>query len=103
MAFWKDKEGKEVSLKEFITRWKEGISKVTPLQQTGSTIFFTYMMLVGILCGMIVAVLAWDKFWWGFIILLAAFGNTTVSLIGLNQKYAQLKQIYNQINEVKGG
>lgn len=100
MIIWKDRAGKDVEAKEFFRRWKEGIQKVTPLQQTQSQMFFTFMTIVGIVCGFIISLWQWDKLWWLAIILFAALGNTTIGYIGLYQRYSQLKKIQEMM---KGG
>ena len=99
MAFWTDKEGNKLSLKEFMAKWKEGINRVTPIQQIQSQVIFTFITLIGLLCGIVVTIFNFSSLWWLCIILVAAFGNTTVGLIGLNQKLILLKQI----EEMKGG
>ena len=90
---WKDKEGKEVSRKEFMERWKKGIASVTPLQQVKSQILFTYITIIGLLCGIVVSIWKFSTLWWLGIILLAGLGNTIVGLVGMYQKKFQLQNI----------
>jgi hypothetical protein len=82
----KDKTGKEYTYKEFISKWKEGIEGITPLQQTKSQINGTRLMLVGLLCGIVVLAFKITTTWWIEIILAAGLFNTYISLIGLKQK-----------------
>jgi hypothetical protein len=96
---WKDREGKEVSRKEFIERWKKGIAMVTPLQQTKSQIFFTYITIIGLLCGIVVSIWQFKTLWWLAIILLAGLGNTIIGLIGIIQKRNQLERVEKMIKE----
>lgn len=99
MKIWKTRKGEWITPKEFFSRWGKGIEGVTPLQQTKSQIFFTIITLVGILCGIVVSIIAWKTLWWLGIILIAGFGNTIVGFIGIYQKYKQLKRVEAMINE----
>ena len=90
MKVWTDKEGKRLTSKEFGERWIEGIKKVTPTQQVGMQVYFTWLTIVGLLCGIIVTIIAIKTLWWLLIILVAGLGNTIVGLIGLYQKYFSL-------------
>ena len=98
MKIWRDKEGKWLTPKEFSERFKKGVEGITPIQQTKSTIVFTWITLIGILAGFCLALALFSKFWWGAIILFAAGGNTAVSLIGLYQKYKREKEIQDRLN-----
>lgn len=93
MKVWTDREGKKVTGKEFMQRWAEGVKSVTPIQQVRSQILFSYITIIGLLCGIVVSIMFWSKMWWVFIILLAAIGNTVVGLIGIYQRYTALKNI----------
>lgn len=93
MKIWRDKSGKWIDFKEFSQRFAKGLEGVTPVQQNASQLFFTWITLIGLLCGIVVSIIAWDKMWWVFIILVAAVGNTIVSIIGLKQKHTQLKRV----------
>lgn len=88
----KDKQGKEYTFKEFTTKWKKGISGITPLQQVKSQISGTYLMIIGLLCGVVVLAFSFKKNWWVEIILVAGLFNTCIQLIGLKQKRNVLKQ-----------
>jgi hypothetical protein len=81
MAFWKDREGKEVSFKEFIRRWKEGAMTLSPLQQAKTAMTGYYITLFGMIWGIYFSYIF--EFWWLAVILignliitgLAAYGN----------------------------
>lgn len=93
MKILKDKQGNKLSRKEFMERWKQGIEKITPLQQVGFQIRSTWIMLVGVVCGIGISLYAIDTLWWLLFILIGALGNTTVQQIGLYQKrFAYEKQ-----------
>lgn len=91
MYFWKDNQGNKLSFKQFSKRWKEGIQKITPLQQARVQVRSTVIMLIGILAGIVVSIMNFSKIWWVTIILVGVFGFTTVQLIGLLQKKIALE------------
>ena len=100
MKVWTDKKGNKLTAKEFITRWKAGINAVTPLQQARSQLLFSYIVILGLICGIIVSISAWKTLWWLAIVLVGSLGIQIISVIGLYQKYSMLKKIE---DEVKGG
>ena len=91
MKVWTDKEGKAVSGKEFMTRWKQGIEKVSSLDKVKMQILFTYIVLLGIIIGIISVI--YGKMWWLLVVLIGSFGLTIVSLIGIYQQYYAYKNI----------
>lgn len=100
MKFWKDKDGKKLTFKEFMVRWKLGIEGITPLQQVKGQLNSTYIMLIGIACGFVISLFGFKNLWWLSIILGAAFFNTLISALGLFQK----KIAFDRLNElIKGG
>lgn len=96
MAFWTDKQGNKLTAKEFMQRWKQGIESVTPLQSTRSQLMFSYMIIVGLICGIVTSFLALETLWWLVITLCGALGIQILSVIGVYQKYQLLLRISNQ-------
>lgn len=96
---WKDREGKEVSGKEFIERWKAGISRVTPLQQVNTQLLFSLITVLGLLCGIIVSIWKISSLWWLGIILIAGLGNTIAGMIGIYQRKMHLERVNRMIKE----
>ena len=94
--FMKDKKGEELSFKQFMSRWKEGMEGVTPLQQISMQVKSTWIMLLGIFCGIVVVSFAVKTLWWLLIILIGAFFNTSVMQLGQWQK----KRIYQNMEEM---
>lgn len=86
MKILKDKQGNKLTRKEFMERWKKGIEMITPLQQVTFQIRSTWIMLVGVVCGIGISLYAIDTLWWLLFILVGALGNTGVQQIGLYQK-----------------
>ena len=104
MKVWTDKEGKKITASEFLERWKEGIKKatleMTPKQQVLGQLISSYMVLIGLICGIIVAIFKAKSLWWLIIILVGSFGVTLFQTVGFYQKY---KLFANLDNMLKGG
>lgn len=103
MKIWRDKSGKWIDAKEFGIRFKKGVASVKPIQQTSMQILFTWITVIGIMCGIVVCIITIKTLWWLLIILVAALGNTFVGLLGTYQKYLQLKKIEAMIKEEHSG
>lgn len=86
MKFWKDKEGNELTFKEFTKRWKDGVNGITPIQKLKTQITATRIQLLGIFLGLIVTSIAYENLWWVAIILFGALINTGVQHLGLTQQ-----------------
>jgi hypothetical protein len=82
-------------MSEFFKRWGEGIRNITPFQSARITYFNTWIMVLGIILGLI---FTFDKVWWLFIILIAALVNTLIVQAGNYQKYKLLKGIKEGLN-----
>ena len=95
----KDKQGNEITRKEFMQRWKQGIEGITPLQQTTTQIKSTWIIIFGLLAGIIISIMNLKTLWWLLIILTGGLGNTAMQIIGLYQKKFQLKRF----EEMQGG
>ena len=103
MKIWRTRDGEWIEGKEFLKRWGKGIEGVTPFQQSKSQLLFTWITVIGILCGIGISIYAYKTLWWLVIVLIAALGNTIVALIGLYQRYKQLKRIDETFKEVNNG
>lgn len=90
-----DKDGKCITYSEFMTRWKEGIKNITPLQQSKILYHNNWMMLIGLLCGVVITSFNFSSMWWVTIILVAGFINTLIIQIGNYQKYCSLLDLEN--------
>jgi len=78
--------GEKISWKEFMLRWKKGMKGVTALQQTKSQMWGMYIMLVGIVGGIVVTFIDIKTLWWVTIILIGALFNTCIQWLGMWQK-----------------
>ena len=92
----KDKFGNQLTWKQYMDRWKNGIDKVNPYQQTLIQINSTYIMVFGILAGIVICIIGIKNLWWLLIILTGALGNTLVQLLGLYQKKNLLKLVFEE-------
>ena len=88
----KDKKGNKILVGEFMKKWKKGIENVPPLKQTQIQIRSTQITQLGIFLGIIMCIISIKTLWWLLIILLGAFFNTWMSIIGMKQKERQLKE-----------
>lgn len=93
------KNYRKLGHKKFMQRWKQGIEGITPLQQANNQIFFTIIVIIGILCGFTIALINLKTLWWLAIILFGALGNTLVSLVGLYQRRFMLQKFDTNIEE----
>ena len=86
MKVWTDRQGNELTFKEFMERWKAGIEGLTPLQTTKTQLHSTKLVILGIVLGMIFSLLDFKRLFWLFIILLGSFGITLSQMVVLWQK-----------------
>ncbi len=90
--FWKARNGSELSFKEFMKSWKEGVEGITPLQQTKTTLWSYPLVLGGILTGIVITIL--KKQWWLVLILSGSLPMTLIGLLSTWQKFKQQSKIY---------
>lgn len=88
----KDKEGNEITFKEFMARWKTGIDGITPLQKTNTQVTATRIQILGLILGLIFTSISYKNMWWITIILVGALINTGVQYLGLIQTRNNLKK-----------
>jgi len=93
MTFWKDKQGNELTFKEFMSRWKKGIEGVTALQQLKMQINSMYIMIIGLICGIVITLIAPGRLWWLTIILFGGLFNIVIQYLGVWQKKKMLENI----------
>ena len=98
MKVWKDKQGNALDTKDFLKRWKQGIEDITPLQQARVQYHNTWIIIVGIIAGMVFSAFTIKSLWWLLIILLGALFNTGVVQIGNYQKYKVLERMEESLN-----
>ena len=98
--FWKDRQGKRLSLKQFIKRYKEGVVNITPLQQTKTTLWSFIPLFAGIIWGIIV--MAMGSTWWMVLILGGSLPITSIQFIGNLQKYKAQKKCKEAMDEALG-
>lgn len=94
----RDASGKKITVKEFMTRWKEGIQNVNQFQQTKINLFGYWIMIAGLLIGIITSIMS--KVWWLVIVLSGSLIVTGVSTFVGIQKYLIFKDLEMQL---KGG
>jgi hypothetical protein len=76
-----------------LERFKEGVAMITPLQSLSAQQKGNWVMLVGLLCGIVVMAFKISQFWWIEIILGAGTFNQLVTMLGIQQKINLLKKM----------
>ena len=99
---WKARDGSELTLKEFFKRWGKGIEGITALQQTRTQMLGTWIVISGMLGGIIINFLIRlkDVWWWLEIILFGSLIITSMSMVGIYQKFKILKRVDNTMKEI---
>lgn len=92
-----DKYGEKITWKQFFQRWKRGIEGITPLQQAEIMFKNTWLMVIGIIAGLVVSIIAYKTLWWLGIILFAALINTLIQQLGNYQKLIAIRRL--ELNE----
>ena len=87
-------------MKFSMQKWKQGIANITPLQQLQSTQKGNWVMLVGIICGIIVMGFKAKEFWWIEIILVASLFNHSLMMIGIQQKIKMITKLESEVENV---
>jgi len=95
--FWKDREGKELSFKEFLIRWKNGVVNITPLQQTKTSLWSMLPIFFGMLWGITVTFIG--GVYWMTLILTFSLPLMFINFIGMYQRYKSQKAAYDAYNE----
>lgn len=98
--FWRDRRGKKISLKQFTSKWKEGIINITPLQQTQITLWSFIPMFTGMIWG-IVATLMGGLYWMS-LILCGSLPITSIQFISNIQKFRAQKKAKEMMDEAMG-
>ena len=98
--FWKARNGDELSFKEFMASWRNGIEGSTPLQQTKITLWCMTPILVGLFYGFFVTL--FTKMYWLALVLAGSFPITLIQLIALWQKYKIQKKVDETMKELEG-
>ena len=91
------KSGEKISWKEFMKRWKKGIEGITPYQQVKMTIRSTWIVVIGLVAGIVVSCFNLKNLWWLMIILVGGLFNTLIIQLGNYQKHKILKTMYDPI------
>ena len=95
--FWRDKEGKGLSFKQFIGRWKEGIQGITPLQQTKTTLWSYLPIVAGLVWGLVITLVG--ETYWLSLILAGSLPITTIQIVSAFQRYISQKKVEEAFKE----
>ena len=90
-----------IERKPFLERWRKGIAMVTPLQRLEVTQRSNWIMLFGLVAGMVVMSWKLKDFWWIEFILIASLFNQAVTMIGIHQQINAFRKVEEVINETE--
>lgn len=102
--FWKARNGAELTLRQFFKSWGKGIEGITPLQQSKSQMVGTWIVITGIIAGIMINILTRieNQWYWITIVLLGSLIISSISMIGLYQKYKIQKRVEQTMKELDG-
>lgn len=86
-----------MNTKEFFSRWKGGIERITPMQMTRINMMGVILVAIGILIGIYSTYLT--RTWWLLVVLIGSFIMVLMNVATILQKYFLL----NAIEKLKGG
>lgn len=98
MKIWTDRNGNKLTPKEFAERFKSGVEKITPLQNTKITLWGFGIVEMGLILGIIFNIIA--SIWWLVIVLCGSLLITTMSILGTYQKYLIQKKMADIMNGI---
>ena len=93
--FWLAKDGSKLTIKQFFKRWGQGIEGISSIQSIRTQMLGTWIIITGVISGLIINLLVRIEYqwYWVSIVLLGSLIITTMSMIGLYQKYKILKKV----------
>jgi len=97
--FWKDREGKKLTFRQFMLRFRDGIERTTPLNQTKITLWSYFPIFAGILWGIVVTFLG--KTYWLSLLLSGSLPITIIQFLSNWQKYKRFKQVEEEMKKLK--
>ena len=98
--FWRAKDESELTLKQFGSRYKEGVVNITPLQQTKTTLWSFIPIFAGMTWGIAVTFIGGT--YWMTLILGGSLPIISVQFIGNLQKYKAQKKAKESMDEAMG-
>ena len=93
----RDKFGNQLTVKEFMARWKDGISRITPLQQINNQLQGQLLVIIGILLGVYFSLVAGQ--FWLTLILVGSFMIAKMQMVSNYQKKQILLKLEGGVNE----
>ena len=84
LKIWRDKNKNWITAKEFFSRFKNGISLITPIQKLKNESRATFIMLIGYVVGLIALIIYRKLFvvqWFTYALIIIFFGASWSNLI----------------------
>ena len=107
MYFWKDKQGNKLTIKQFFSKWKQGIENITPKQRLVSEVRGTLIMLVGYIFSFFAVIFMINKIGllaYGLILIFFGMAFTTgLKWIALKQQLKVFDDIEKQMEVKENG
>ncbi len=101
LKVWKDRDGRWITFKEFMDRWRKGIEGLTELQIIKTQLHSMKLVFLGIVLGLIFSLLAFKQLFWLFIILLGSLGITLSQFVALWQKKKAHEDFERRVKNIK--
>ena len=99
MKMLQDRDGKKLTTSEFFSRWGEGIKQITPAQKLKYQLRGTFMILVGLTCGLVISLMNYKTLWWVAIVLTGALLVNGIQYLSMRQQKVVLDNIDRTIKE----
>ena len=87
------KTGEQVTFRQFLKQWKNGIANMNPLQQNTSTLFGQFTSLAGVIWGIVFSFII--GYYWMMVILIGGLIVLGTQMIGAFQQRKIFKKMFN--------
>lgn len=101
ITIWKDKEGNSLTTKEFLSRWKQGIDNITPMQRLRNEKRGTAITLLGFIVSF--AAVIWKRDTIGvlsyglILIFLGSIITTGLKYLALRAQYKFMEKLEKEV------
>ena len=91
-------DDKQIEKIPFMQRWKLGILKVSPLYVEKTKFNTTWIVVIGIIGGLVGSLMSYKTLWWLALILGAALINTLLMQVVQYQRIKKMEMMFEEIN-----
>ena len=93
MKVFKDRDGNKLTTSEFFSKWGKGIQQITPLQKMKFQLRGTFLIMIGLICGLVISLMNYKNLWWVAIILTGALMVNGIQYLSMRQQKVLLDKI----------